>query len=397
MTDSDEPLSGPPKKRLRNDPRVRGLVFQAVALAVVVWLGWNLFQNTVAHLEARGIPTGFGFLDETAGFGILFSLIPYDPTMSYLRVFIVGVINTLLVSMIGIVLATILGFLVGVARLSGNWLVAKLSTAYIEIFRNVPLLLQIFFWYFFVLSTLPPASNAISIGGVIFLSNRGLNVPFPHPEPGLQFVGIAIVVAIAWMVGWTKYVGRRQNRTGQRLPVLWVNIAVLIGLPVIVFLLLGAPLHWSVPVMQTFNFAGGGVILPEFAALLAALTMYTGSFIAEAVRSGILSVSHGQTEAARALGLKRGRTLRLVVIPQALRVIIPQVTSQYLNLTKNSSLAIAIGYPDLVAVFMGTTLLQTGRVLTIVFMTMAVYLTISLLISLGMNIYNRAVSLEGNN
>lgn len=395
MDYSDQAPSGPPKKKLKNDPRVRGLVFQAVALAVVFWLGWVLYSNTVTHLAERGIPSGFDFLQQTAGFGILFSLIPYNETMTYLRVFFVGLLNTLLVSVIGIVLATILGFLVGVARLSSNWLLAKLSLAYVEIFRNVPLLLQILFWYGFVLRTLPSVRDSISVGGLFFLSNRGLSMPFPHPEAGFQFVWLAFAVAIVWSIGWTRYVNRRQDRTGQRLPVLWANVGAIIGLPLVVFLFLGAPLHWIVPELSAFNFTGGLVILPEFTALLVALTMYTGAFIAEAVRSGITSVSHGQTEAARALGLKPGRTLRLVVIPQAMRVIIPQVTSQYLNLTKNSSLAIAIGYPDLVAVFMGTTLLQTGRVLTIVFMTMAVYLVISLLISLGMNLYNRAVSLEG--
>lgn len=385
----------PPKKRLWNDPRVRGLIFQAVTIFLVVWLGWTLVDNTLANMAARGIQTGFGFLEDSANFGILMTLIPYNESMSYLRVFYVGLLNTVLVSVIGIMLATILGFTVGVARLSSNWLLAKISLAYIEIFRNVPLLLQIFFWYYFVLRTLPSVRDSMSLGGLFVLNNRGFSMPHPYAESGFQFVWLAIVVAIAFVIGWTRYVRRRQMRTGQRLPVLWVNLAVLVGLPLIVFLLLGMPLHWTVPELKGFNYAGGVTIIPEFAALLVALTMYTGSFIAEAVRSGILSVSKGQTEAAHALGVKPGRTLQLVIIPQAMRVIIPQVTSQYLNLAKNSSLATAIGYPDLVAVFMGTTLNQTGRAVEIVAMTMSVYLAMSLLISLGMNAYNRAVALKG--
>lgn len=385
----------PPKKRLWNDPRVRGLIFQAVTIFLVVWLGWTLVDNTLANMAARGIQTGFGFLEDSANFGILMTLIPYNESMSYLRVFYVGLLNTILVSVIGIMLATILGFTVGVARLSSNWLLAKISLAYIEIFRNVPLLLQIFFWYYFVLRTLPSVRDSMSLGGLFVLNNRGFSMPHPYAESGFQFVWLAIVVAIAFVIGWTRYVRRRQMRTGQRLPVLWVNLAVLVGLPLIVFLLLGMPLHWTVPELKGFNYAGGVTIIPEFAALLVALTMYTGSFIAEAVRSGILSVSKGQTEAAHALGVKPGRTLQLVIIPQAMRVIIPQVTSQYLNLAKNSSLATAIGYPDLVAVFMGTTLNQTGRAVEIVAMTMSVYLAMSLLISLGMNAYNRAVALKG--
>lgn len=397
MTDSNQLPSGPPKRRLWNDPRVRAIVFQVLALLAVFWMGWTLVDNTLENMQARGIETGFEFLGLPADFGILLSLIPYNPSMSYFRVFLVGIVNTLVVSAIGVVLATILGFILGVARLSSNWLVAKLSLAYIEIFRNIPLLLQIFFWYFFVIRSLPSVSQSMSVGGLFFLNNRGIYMPKPDAEPGFQFVVLAIGLAIVWMIAWARFAKKRQDRTGKRLPVLWLNLGVLVGLPLVVFLLLGAPLHWSVPELSTFNFSGGMGIVPEFGALLFALTMYTAAFIAEAVRSGILAVSHGQTEAAQALGLKPGRTLRLIVIPQAMRVIIPQLTSQYLNLTKNSSLATAIGYPDLVAVFMGTALNQTGQAVEIIAMTMAVYLTISLLISLAMNIYNRAVSLEGSN
>src|SRR5699024_2007526 len=394
MADTEQLPPGPPKPRPWNDPRIRALVFQVAILAAVAWVGWVLVRNTMTNMAALGIGTGFGFLGESADFGILMSLIPFDESMSYLRVFYVGLINTLVVSAIGIVLSTILGFIVGIARLSNNWLVAKLSLIYIEIFRNIPLLLQIFFWYFFVLRTLPSVRNSASLGGLVFFNNRGLFVPNPHAEPGFQWVLITLAVAVVLIVAWFRYVRRRQNRTGHRLPATWPSVAVFIGLPLLVFIALGQPLHWSVPALKGFNFQGGASVIPEFAALLAALTMYTSAFTAEIVRSGLQSVSKGQIEAARSLGLKPGRTLRLVVIPQAMRVIIPQLTSEYLNLTKNSSLATAIGYPDLVAVFMGTTLNQTGHAVEIVAMTMAVYLTISLLISLGMNIYNRAVAFE---
>lgn len=385
----------PPQKKIWNDPRFRGLIFQALTILAVVWVGWTLVNNTLTNMQAHGIRTGFDFLGSDANFGILMSLIPYDESMSYLRVFYVGLLNTLLVSVIGIILATIVGFLVGVARLSSNWLIAKIALVYIEIFRNIPLLLQIFFWYYFVLRTLPGVRDSLSLGGLAFLSNRGLYMPHPFPETGFGFVWIALGVAVIASIAWSRWVRHRQMQTGQRLPVFWVNLALIIGLPLIVFLLIGRPLHWTLPHLAGFNFKGGVVVLPEFAALLLALTMYTGAFIAEAVRSGILSVSKGQTEAARALGIKPGRTLQLVIIPQAMRVIIPQVTSQYLNLAKNSSLATAIGYPDLVAVFMGTTLNQTGRAVEIVAMTMSVYLAMSLLISLGMNLYNRSVALKG--
>lgn len=374
---------------------MRAIVFQVVALALVVWLGWSLFNNTLDNMQARGIRTGFGFLDNPAGFGVLFSLIPYSEGMSYFRVFLVGLLNTLLVSAIGIVLATILGFIIGIARLSGNWLVSRLALAYIEVFRNIPLLLQIFFWYFAVIRSLPGTRNSISVFGLAYLNNRGIYLPAPQAGPGFGFVILAFVLAVVIGLGWTVHVRHRQERTGRRLPVFWVNAVLILGVPSLVFVLLGAPLRWSIPALHGFNYSGGMNFIPELGALLFALTMFTAAFIAEIVRSGIESVSKGQREAASALGLKPGRSLRLVIIPQALRVIIPQLTTQYLDLFKNSSLATAIGYPDLVAVFMGTTLNQTGRAVEIVAMTMGVYLLISLLISLGMNLYNQSVALRG--
>lgn len=377
-----------------NDPRVRSALVQVVALLVVIWFGWSLFQNTLTNMENRGITTGFGFLGDRAGFGIVMSLIPYDETMTYARTFWVGLLNTLLVSGLGIVLATVIGFVVGIARLSSNWLVARLALAYIEIFRNIPLLLQIFFWYFAVLGNVPGPRQSLELSEMFFLNNRGLFFPRPVFESGFGLTLAAIVVAVVASIAVAVWSRRRQDRTGQRFPVLLSALALLIGLPAVAFLASGAPLSWDLPALRGFNFAGGIAIIPELAALLAALSIYTATFIAEIVRSGILAVSKGQTEAARALGLSPGKTLRLVVIPQAMRVIIPPLTSQYLNLTKNSSLATAIGYPDLVAVFMGTTLNQTGQAVEVVAMTMAVYLTISLVISLFMNLYNRAVALK---
>jgi general L-amino acid transport system permease protein len=376
------------------DPRVRSLFFQAIAIGLVFWGGWVLVDNTLSNMQSRGISTGFGFLNETAGFGIIMNLVPYDATMSYGRTFWVGLTNTLLVSAMGVVAATILGFIIGVARLSSNWLVAKMALVYIEVIRNIPLLLQIFFWYFAVLSNLPSPRQSVDVGGAMFLNNRGLYLPEPMTQEGFGIVWSGILLAIAAVVGIRIWAKRRQLATGQIFPTFKVGVAILVLVPVVSYLVAGRPLEWELPALRGFNFGGGISIIPELAALWIALSLYTASFIAEIVRSGILSVSKGQTEASKALGLPNGLTLRLVVIPQAMRVIIPPLTSQYLNLVKNSSLATAIGYPDLVAVFMGTTLNQTGQAVEVVAITMAVYLTISLLISLFMNIYNRAVAIK---
>lgn len=396
MTTSFPPSpTQPTAHRWWNDPHVRALTAQTVVLAGVIWLGWSLVDNTLDNMQARGIRAGFGFLKDPAGFGVLFSLIPYSEGMSYFRVFLVGLLNTLLVSAIGVVLATLLGFVIGIARLSSNWLVSRLALAYIEVFRNIPLLLQIFFWYFAVIRSLPAARNSINLFNLGFLNNRGFYLPAPEAKPGFGWVALALILALLIAFGWARYVRRKQERTGRRLPVLWVNAALIVAIPGLAFVALGAPLHWSVPTLKGFNYSGGMNFIPELGALLVALATFTAAFIAEIVRSGIESVSQGQREAAYALGLKPRRSLRLVIIPQALRVIIPQLTTQYLDLFKNSSLATAIGYPDLVAVFMGTTLNQTGRAVEIVAMTMAVYLFISLSISLGMNTYNRVVALRG--
>ena len=381
------------RAKIWNDPRVRAIAFQAILVLALGFLFYAIVDNTLTNLARRGIRTGFDFLGREAGFGILFSLIEYDESMSYGRTFVVGLVNTLLVSALGVVLATILGFIIGIARLSSNWLIAKMAAAYIEIFRNIPLLLQIFFWYTAVLQTLPPPRDSLRLGEVFLLNNRGLISPRPIFEDGFAWVAAAIAIAILAVVALTRWARTRFLRTGRTFPTLWVSLAVLVLLPLGAFAATGAPLRWEIAEVTRFSFSGGLLLIPELLALVWALTMYTAAFIGETVRAGIQGVSHGQTEAARALGLRTGLMLRLVIVPQALRIIVPPLTSQYLNLTKNSSLATAVGYPDLVAVFMGTTLNQTGQAVEIVAMTMAVYLVISLSISLAMNIYNRAIAL----
>ena len=391
---SQQDVSKPSGPKPWYDPRVRAVVFQVIALGFVFWAGWALIDNTLANMESRGISTGFDFLDQSAGFGIIMHLIPYDATMSYGRTFWVGLLNTLLVSFLGIIAATILGFLIGVARLSSNWLVAKLALVYIEVIRNIPLLLQIFFWYFAVLRNLPAPRQSVEVAGLAFLNNRGLYLPDPVAQEGAGALFAICVLAVVVVIVLRIWAKRRQQATGQIFPTFKVGLAILIVVPVLGYLFTGGPIAWDVPELKGFNYRGGLTLIPELAALWLALSLYTAAFIAEIVRSGILSVSKGQTEASKALGLPNGLTLRLVVIPQAMRVIIPPLTSQYLNLTKNSSLATAIGYPDLVAVFMGTTLNQTGQAVEVVAITMGVYLTISLLISLLMNIYNRAMAIK---
>ncbi|WP_391090001.1 ABC transporter permease subunit [Vibrio sp. NH-UV-68] len=375
------------------NPTFRAVVFQIIAIAALVFFFYNIVNNALTNLESRGIATGFDFLNQEAGFGIGLTLIEYDETFSYGRTFIIGLLNTALVSFFGIILATVIGFIVGIARLSSNWLVSRFAAVYIEIFRNVPLLLQIFFWYFAVLQALPSTRQSMSLGEAIFLNVRGLYFPAPIFEQGSSFVVGAFVLGVIATIFIGIWAKNRQKLTGQITPMGRITLGLCIGLPVVVYFIMGAPITAEYPELKGFNFQGGISIIPELAALLLALSIYTASFIAEIVRSGINAVSHGQTEAAMSLGLPRSRTLKLVVIPQALRIIIPPLTSQYLNLTKNSSLAMAIGYPDLVSVFAGTTLNQTGQAIEIIAMTMGVYLTLSLLTSALMNLYNRKVAL----
>ena len=386
--------SAPAAPALWRDPRVRAVAYQILTLLGVVAFAAYIINNTMDNLDRQGIASGFGFLDKPAGFGIPQSLIAYNELSPNWRVFWVGLLNTILVAGIGIALATVLGFVIGLARLSSNWLVARLATVYIETIRNIPLLLQILFWYFAVLQALPhPRDSMAFLGDLFFLNNRGFYAPRPIFEDGFGWVALAFVVALVATISIARWARRRREATGQPFHTVYAGLGLLVGVPLLVFLLSGMPLGFEHPEMGRFKLQGGLVLLPELVALALALSIYTASFIAETVRAGILSVSHGQIEAAHALGLRPGQTLRLVVIPQALRVIIPPLTSQYLNLTKNSSLAVAIGYPDLVSIVAGTTLNQTGQAVEAIAMTMAVYLTLSLLISLFMNWYNRRMAL----
>jgi general L-amino acid transport system permease protein len=346
----------------------------------------------VVNLRRQNIASGFGFLDREAAFGIGESLIPYSPADTYARAFLVGLLNTLYVAALGIVLATILGTVMGIARLSRNWLISKLAQIYVETFRNIPLLLQLFFWWGLLRESAPAPRQSWEPLPDVFVSNRGIAFPLPNPEPVYGWMALALCVGVVATVGISRWARQRQARTGEQFPTGWVGLGLILGLPLIVFLGGGAPLSLDRPELKGFNFAGGHAVSPEFAALLLGLVVYTGTFIAEIVRAGILAVSWGQSEAAMALGLKSGQRTRLIVLPQALRVIIPPITSTYLSLTKNSSLAVAIGYPDLVSVA-NTMINQTGQAVEGITMIMAVYLTISLTISVLMNLYNRAVAL----
>lgn len=374
------------------DPRVRSVVFQTALILAIVFFLYVIVTNTQANLERQNIASGFGFLGTTAGFGIIQTLVDYSEASSYGRALIVGILNTLLVAFLGIIIATVLGFLIGIARLSSNWLISRIAYVYIEIVRNVPLLLQLFFWYFAVLRSVPNPRQSLELPGSIFVNNRGIYLPRPVFEAGSMLVGVTLLAAIGLVVGVRIWAGRRQMATGQRFPVLRTALAILIGLPLLALLFTGVPIGIELPALKGFNFAGGLQIGPEFVALLLALGLYTAAFVAEIVRAGILAVSHGQTEAAYSLGLRPNHTLRLVVVPQAMRVIVPPLTNQFLNLTKNSSLAVAIAYPDLVSVG-GTILNQTGQAIEIIGIWMLVYLSISLLTSAFMNWYNRRIAL----
>jgi general L-amino acid transport system permease protein len=381
----------PPRVAIYNRPKIRAVFYQLVLLAALLWLGVEIALNAKANLDAQKITSGFGFLDNTAGFGINQSLIPYNEADTYARVFFVGLLNTLLVAAIGIVLATILGFVVGLARLSPNWLVARLAGGYVELIRNLPLLFQLLFWYLAVLGTLPGPRQSISLFGEIFLNNRGIIVPAPVAGEGTGAVIAVFALSVIATVALRVWAKRRQMRTGRQFPLFWAGPALVVGPPLVVLVAMGFPIGFESPELRGFNFVGGVRLLPEFIALLVALTTYTAAFIAEVVRAGVLAVPREQTEAAFALGLRRGLALRLIVVPQALRVIVPPLTNQYLNLTKNSSLAVAVGYPDLFAVFAGTALHQTGQAIEIIAITMAVYLAISLITSALMNWYNARI------
>jgi general L-amino acid transport system permease protein len=393
---STNPSGGraPARVAFYNDPKVRSVTYQVALLAIVGFLVWSAISNAIENLQRAHIASGFGFWDTTAGFDISQTLISYSSQAStYGRAFWVGLLNTLLVAGLGIVLATIIGFIVGISRLSKNWLLAKVATGYVETIRNIPLLLQLLFWYNAVLKALPAMRESIVIPGGAFLNNRGLFLPAPVFLDGFDCVIAAIVVGVLLSIGVYIWARKRQERTGQQAPLGWIVLALVIGLPLLVFAAKGFPLQFDYPQGGRFNISGGLEVLPEFAALLFGLSIYTAAFIAEVVRAGILAVSSGQIEASYSLGLRPRPTLRLIVVPQAMRVIVPPLTSQYLNLIKNSSLAVAIGYPDLVQVFTGTVLNQTGQAVEVVAITMLVYLSISLVTSFAMNIYNSRVAL----
>jgi general L-amino acid transport system permease protein len=364
-----------------------GVVVQFAFAAILGWIGYEIISNARANLANQHIAAGFGFLGNNAGFDVNQTLIPYTGSDTFLRVFVVGLLNTLVVSVVGIVFATVIGFVVALCRLSPNWLLSRVGEIYVEVIRNLPLLFQILFWYLAVLAALPNPRQSISLLGIAFVSNRGLVVPRPIGEGGFEpfvlFLTLGIVGAFALRV----YARRALYQRGQMIRIWPYVVGLLIGLPLAGILIFGAPVTFELPQLKGFNFAGGSRLIPEFVALTVALSTYTAAFIAEIVRAGILSVHKGQMEAGASLGLSRGTTLRLIVVPQAMRVIVPPLTNQYLNLTKNSSLAVAIGYPDLVSVFAGTSLSQTGQAIEIIAMTMGVYLLISLVTSALMSIY----------
>ena len=369
--------------------KIQGYFYQLLTLALVITGIYYIVQNTAANMLSLGLAHGFDFLGVESQFDIQMTLIDYSPTSSYFDAFIVGLLNTLLVAVIGILFATILGFSFGIMRLSSNWLVAKIAETYIEVIRNIPLLLQIFFWYFAVLRALPRPKESFELWDSIYLNNRGLHLPDPNFGDGSSIIfnllWVTVIISIIIFI-WAK---QRQNKTGRTFPAFYVSTSLILGVFLISLIATGVPVTFAIPELKGFNFKGGLKLIPELVALTFALSMYTAAFIAEVVRAGILAVSKGQTEAARSVGLKEGLVLRLIIIPQALRVIVPPLTNQYLNLTKNSSLAAAIAYPDLVLVFAGTALMQTGQAIEIIGMVMGVYLFLSLFTSVIMNLFNR--------
>jgi general L-amino acid transport system permease protein len=374
------------------DPKKRGIFFQILTLLAVALLAYYLVSNTVTNLRRQGIATGFGFLHKEASFEIGESVIPYSAANTYARALLVGALNTIKVAFIGIILTILLGTIVGMLRLSSNWLVSKLASIYIEVMQDIPILLQLFFWYAIFYETLPPVRHAISLGAGIYICNRGAAFTIPEAHPAHKWMLLALVLACVASYILRRWAKRRQEKTGLYFPVFRVSTALIIGLPLIIWLAFGAPMKLNAPKLTGFNFVGGITVSPEFMALLLGLVLYTAAFVAEVVRAGIQSVGKGQREAAMSLGLKPTLVLNLVILPQALRVIVPPLTSQMLNLTKNSSLAVAIGFPDFVSVA-NTTINQTGQSVEGVALIMAVYLTFSLSTSVFMNWYNKRVAL----
>ena len=378
----------------RNE-KSREIIIQLLVLLSIGWfLSW-LVANVDANFKALGKDISFEFLFIPAGYDINQYLIDYNNRDSHLRAGIVGLLNTGLVAFFGIILATVLGISVGIIRLSKNWLASKIAYWYVEFTRNVPILLQILLWHGIIINTLPHPKKAINIADVTFLSNRGFYIPKPLTENGIELVYLFFVIAIIFSILFYKYCKKKQDLTGAQYPVFWINLSVIISLPIVAFFISGMPISLEIPALKGFNFRGGMHMSPELAALTFALGIYTAAFIAEIVRAGILAVDKGQREAAESIGLKPSKVMNLVILPQARRVIIPPLTSQYLNLTKNSSLAIAIGYMDLVATLGGISLNQTGREMETMVIVMLIYLSVSLSISALMNWYNNKAKLVG--
>jgi general L-amino acid transport system permease protein len=389
-----DPARGAKLSTWLNDQRVRGRIYQTLLLACVAALACGAIYNAVTNMQARGMPMGFGFWNEVAGFDINLHLISYTNLSTYGRAFWVGLLNTLLIAVICIPLATLLGFAIGVARLSPNWLLSRLALVYTSILRNIPLLLLLLFWYNAVLKSLPGPRQSISIGDVVFLDNRGLYLPMPVPrEQSVWFIS-AIAAALILAAGFREWARRRQERTGEQAPSTLVAVGLILGLPAIASAAGGAPFGFDIAKLSGFNLKGGLQVIPEMAALVFGLVTFTAAFIAEIVRAGLLAVPVGQSEAAAALGLHRGLTMKLVVVPQAMRLITPPLTSQYLNIVKNSSLAVFIGYPDLVQIFAGTVLNQTQAAVQVMAITMAVYLFISLAVAVALNLFNARYALK---
>lgn len=398
MSDEIEQRIRPKEKfNFFQDQRVRSGLYQILTAGIVGWLIYYLVSNTTKNLQSRGMSTGFDFMDVTAGFDIEFKLMEYAPGVgTYYDVFIIGALNTLLISFFAIILSTILGFFIGVLRLSNNWLVAKVSLTFVEVFRNIPLLIQVVFWYIGVFSLLPAVKKTIDISfgsERVLLNNRGLYIAWPVPGETFWMTIVAFFVAITGALIYRHFAHKKQDQSGEQTNILLPSLAIIIILPLIVYFVTGMPLGWDIPVLEGFNFVGGATVAPAFLALLVSLSIYHAAQIAEAVRAGILSVNVGQSDAAKAIGLKSGKVMSLVIIPQAMPSIVPPLISNWMNTVKNSSLAIALGYPDIVSLFMQTSLNQVGHAVEIVGLTMAFYMLVSLIISVLLNIYNKRVQL----
>lgn len=380
--------------KLKLDTGTRAIIYQLLMLGIVVGIAALIFHTTRQNLQQLGVQSGFDFLVRRAGFDIGQSLIPYSPDSTIARAFVVALLNTLLLACVAIVLSSVLGLFIGLARLSKNWLLQKLAVAYVDIFRNIPVLLQIFFWYFVVLRSLPRSRDSIELLDVIFINNRGLFFPSMRFEAGAWATGLALLAAVAISLvvrGWAR---RRQEQTGRRVSTLYASLGILLGLPMLAVVVAGSPVSWTVPSFGRFTYEGGMVLIPEFLALAVGLSIYNATYISEIVRSAFQAIPSGQTEAAQALGLTRSTTVRRILLPQALRIMIPPLTTVYLNLFKATSLAAAIAYPEVVSVFVGTVNNLVGRPLEIMAITLVLYVFVSLCIALLMNWYNRRMALR---